>query len=108
MESGTAGLISAGFGTITSTVTGLVNANQQRKLDEYLSKLSLEQKERIEIQLIQAQTQAERERILFQQMALDKNLALTEKLEKDKYFSFIVVGIGIALLGTVIYLVKKK
>jgi hypothetical protein len=108
MESGTAGLISGGFSAITSTVTNLINANQERKLQEYLSKLSLEQKERLETQLIQAQTQADRERILFQRMALDKNLALTEKLEKDKYFSFIVVGIGIIMLATVVYLVKKK
>ena len=84
------------------------DAKNQRKLEETIAKMSLETQKEIADKLALAQTDIERQRIAFQILALDKNNALLDGLERDKYKSMIIVGIGAVALATVIFLAKKR
>ena len=108
ISSGTANLISQGVSLIVGTISGISDSKKQRELQEYLSGLSIESQERIASRMLETQSSIEREKILFQELALNKNLALTENMQKDKNISFMILGGSIVFLGVVIFLVKRK
>ena len=108
MSTSTSDLIGAGASILISTISGVTQAKKQRQLQEYLGKLSIESQERIASRMASTQSSIEREKILFQEMALDKQLALTEGLQKDKNTSFMILGGSVVFLGIVIFLVKRK
>jgi hypothetical protein len=84
------------------------DAKKQRQLQEKIAQMSLENQLQIQKKLAEAQTDIERQRIAFQILALEKNEALVEKLEKDKNKSLIFLGVGVILLTIVVVLVKRK
>lgn len=104
----TGNFITAGVGLISSTIVGINNANKQKEVQKYIAKLNQEQKIAIAEKLAKANTDIERQRILFQTMALEKNLVVAEKVSKDKLTGFIILGGAVALLGVVVFLAKKK
>ena len=95
-------------GTFISIGFAKDNAKQQRKLQEKIAEMSLENQRQIKERLAQAQTDIERQRIAFQILALEKNEQLVERLEKDKYKSMVIVGVGAVALAVVIVLAKRK
>jgi hypothetical protein len=95
-------------GTFISIGFAKDNAKQQRKLQEKIAEMSLENQRQIQERLAQAQTDIERQRIAFQILALEKNEQLVERLEKDKYKSMVIVGVGAVALAVVIVLAKRK
>jgi len=99
-------------GQILSTLIGIGfaqnNAKQQRELQKKIAEMSLENQRQIQERLAEAQTDIERQRIAFQILALEKNEQLVERLEKDKYKSMVIVGVGAVALAVVIVLAKRK
>jgi hypothetical protein len=73
-----------------------------------LAKLSLASQEKIASRMAETQSSIEREKILFQMLALDRNEAITRELSKDTNISYMILGGSILFLGVVIYLVKTK
>ena len=101
-------LINQGFSTIVNTMAKVSNERKQQQLEKYLGELSIQQKTALEARMQNMQSEIERQKILFQAMAVDKNIALAERTSKDRNFSLIVVGVGLAALATVIFLAKRK
>lgn len=84
------------------------NAKQQRELEEKIAQMSLETQKQIQERLAQAQTDIEKQRIAFQILSLEKNQELVKSLEKDKYKSMVILGVGAVALAFVIVLAKRK
>lgn len=95
-------------GTFISIGFAKNNAKQQRQLQEKIAQMSLENQRQIQERLAQAQTDIEKQRIAFQILALEKNQALVKSLEKDKYKSIVILGVGAVALALVIVLAKRK
>ena len=57
-------LASMGFDMILGTLVGISEAKKQRELQEKIAKMSLKQQKELEENLLQAQTQLERQRIM--------------------------------------------
>lgn len=96
------------IGTFISIGFAKDNAKQQRKLEEKIAQMSLETQRQIQDRLAQAQTDIEKQRIAFQILSLEKNQELVKSLEKDKYKSMVVLGVGAVALAFVIVLAKRK
>lgn len=96
------------IGTFISIGFAQNDAKKQRKLQEKIAKMSLENQQVIAERLAQAQTNIEKQRIAFQILALENNANLVKELEADKNKSLIVVGVGVMALAVVIFLAKRK
>ena len=108
MTDATAGLIGAGFSTIVGTISGISQQNKQLELQEKIAKMSLEQKYALEKRMQDAQSTMERQKILFEALAVEKNIDLIRETSKERNVGLIIIGIGIIALAGVIYLAKKK
>ena len=101
-------LVTGAFSTIVGTIAGVSNANKQKDLEKYLGQLSIQQKTALEARLQDKTNEIERQKILFEALAVDKNIALATQTSKEKNFSLIVVGIGLVVLAGVVILSRKK
>ena len=104
----TGDFISAGVGIIANTIVGINNANKQKELQIYLAKLSNEQQLKLADKMGKVQTEIERQRILFEAMALEKNLAVAEQIQKDKNKGTVFLAVGLGVLGVMIFIVKTR
>lgn len=100
--------IGAGVGIIVSTIGKVKSAKEQARLQEKIAKLTLAQQERIAETMAKAQTEIERQKILFQAVALELNNSTLEEIQRDKTKSIMYLSIGLTILGMVVIFVKKK
>ena len=70
--------------------------------------MSLDSQEAIAKKYADAQTNIEKQRIIFQILAIEKNEALIKGLEKDKYKSIVLVSVSTLVLAVVIFMAKKR
>ena len=101
-------IVGTGVGVIATTIGSVKNAKEQAKLQEKIAKLTLAQQERIAETMAKAQTEVERQKILFQAVALELNNSTYEKIQKDKTKSILYLSVGLTILGVIVILVKKK
>lgn len=108
MTDATSGLIGAGFSVITNTISGISQANKQRELQEKIAKLSLAQQLELEKRMQDANSAIERQKLLFEALAVDKNREFMRETNRERNMGLIVIGIGLIALGSVIFLTRKK
>ncbi len=101
-------LIAVGVGTIANLIVSTKNQKDQLRLQEKLSKLSLEQQKELEIRLQNVQGEVAKMQLLYQALAMDKDRVATSALNKQKFIGISILGISVVILAVVIYKVKNK
>lgn len=101
-------LIAAGVGTIANLVVSVKSQKDQKKLQEKLALLSLEQQKELEIRLQNVQGEVAKMQLLYQALAMDKDRAATSALNKQKFIGISILGISVVILAIVIYKAKSK
>lgn len=94
----------------TSTFSAVIrksDAKKQKELVEYLEKLSVKQIADLEERMKAQTTEFDRQRLLFQAMAVERNQLLIKQTDKKFNTSIIVVGVGFILLIVLIMSQKK-
>jgi hypothetical protein len=100
-------------GAVISSIIGGAfakeDASAQRALIERLQKLSLEQQKEIEERLQDVQGEIEKQRLVYEYLAVQQNNEALLKIQNRRYASYAILGIGAFALIFVMYkLVKKK
>lgn len=101
-------LIAAGVGTVANLIVSVKNQKDQKKLQEKLALLSLEQQKELEIRLQNVQGEVAKMQLLYQALAMDKDRAATSALNKQKFIGISILGISVVILAIVIYKAKSK
>ncbi len=102
------GLIISGVGLIGGLMNAQTDAKKRRQMEERLSKMSLAQQKELEMRLQDVQGDVARMQILYQALAVDKNREALLEINKQKYLSFSIIGVGFVILAVVVVLVKKQ
>ena len=102
-----ASLIGVGISTVGSLIIASNDANERRKLEEKIAKLTLAQQKELEIRLQNSKTDIEKMQILYQALAMDKNRDALSKLNQEKYTGIAIFGVSLILLSIVIIIVKQ-
>lgn len=101
-------LASMGFDMILGTVVGISEAKKQRELQEKIAKMSLKQQKELEENLLQAKTQIERQRIMYQTFVVLENSKLVD-VRKNKQLTLLsILGGGTLLLVGMAIFYKRK
>ena len=99
-------------GTLISGVIGGMFAKEEgikaRELQKELEKLSLAQQKELEIRLQDVQSQLAREELVYKYLAVQNNNEMLNKIKSKRYTSYIVLGIGVTILASVILKLSKK
>jgi hypothetical protein len=101
-------LASMGFDMILGTLVGISEAKKQRELQEKIAKMSLKQQKELEENLLQAQTQLERQRIMYQTFAVLENSKLVDARKNKQLTLLSVLGGGTLLLIGMAIFYKRK
>ena len=101
-------LASMGFDMILGTLVGISEAKKQRELQEKIAKMSLKQQKELEENLLQAQTQLERQRIMYQTFAVLENSKLVDARKNKQLTLLSVLGGGTLLLVGMAIFYKRK
>lgn len=101
-------LIGMGVSTIANLLVSVKSASDQKKLQERLALLSLEQKKELDIRLQNLQTEVAKMQLLYQALAMDKDRIATSALNKQKFIGISILGISVVILAVVIYKAKNK
>jgi multidrug resistance efflux pump len=106
--------VNPAIGMVVQGVTGLItssiaknSAKKQEELNAYLQGLSEKQIAQLDANLKAATNEMERQKVLFQSMAVERNQELIKKTDSKRNISFIVVGVGVFVLGFLIYKSRK-
>ena len=107
-----AGDITGIASSVVTTVGGILIASksekENRKLQEEISKLSLEQQRQLAEKQLAVKTELEKMSILYQYLAVTKNDTAMAALSKERYVSMIVLGGSLFLLAGIIIFTRKK
>lgn len=101
-------LVSMGLDLIVGTVAGISNAKKQRELQEKIAKLSLKQQKELEENLVKAQTQIERQRIMYQTFAVLNNQNLVDARKNKQLIVLSILGGGTLLLVGMAIFYKRR
>ena len=101
-------LASMGFDMILGTLVGISEAKKQRELQEKIATMSLKQQKELEENLLQAQTQLERQRIMYQTFAVLENSNLVDARKNKQLTLLSVLGGGTLLLVGMAIFYKRK
>lgn len=101
-------LISSGVGTIATLVSSIDSAKEQRRLQEKLAKLSLQQQKDLALSLQQTQGEVQKMALLYQTLNLDRDRSATSELNKQKFIGISILGISVVILAVVIYKAKQN
>lgn len=101
-------LASMGFDMILGTLVGISEAKKQRELQEKIATMSLKQQKELEENLLQAQTQLERQRIMYQTFAVLENSKLVDARKNKQLTLLSVLGGGTLLLVGMAIFYKRK
>lgn len=99
-------------GTIISGVIGGLfakgEAKKARQLQEKLEKLSLAQQKQLEERLQDVKSETERQALVYQFLAVQKNNEMLNKMQSKRYTSYIVLGVGVTILALVVLKLSKR
>ena len=101
-------IVAGGMATIGTTMIAISDQKKQQQLEKFIAKLNAEQQAKLEGQLQRLNSQIERERLLFQAMALERNNLLKMETSKDKTKSVIVLSLAIVVFGAMILISRKR
>lgn len=101
-------IVGAAISSIIGGAFAKADAKKQRDLEEELAKLSLDQQKEIAIHLQDVQGELEKQKYVYQYLAVKNNQEVLGKIQSKRYTSYIVLGFGIAFLATVVILLSKK
>jgi hypothetical protein len=101
-------LISVGVGVIANLISGIESAKEQRRLQEKLAKLSLEQQKELALSLQRTQGEVQKMALLYQALNLERDRTATSALNKQKFIGISILGISVVILAIVVYKVKNK
>jgi len=101
-------LASQGLTMLGQTLIRESDARKQQQLQQFVARLELEQARKLESQLIKAQSEIERQRILFQAMALERNNQLKVETSKQKSKSVVVLSLAVVVFGVLIFISRKR
>ena len=101
-------LASMGFDMILGTLVGISEGKKQRELQEKIAQMSLKQQKELEENLLQAQTQLERQRIMYQTFAVLENSKLVDARKNKQLTLLSVLGGGTLLLVGMAIFYKRK
>lgn len=108
MTDATAGLIGAGFSTIVNTIAGVSQQKKQNELQEKIARMNLAQQAELEARMREATTAMERQKLLFEALAVDKHREFMKETNRERNMGLIVIGFGMIALATVVYLARRK
>ena len=109
----TGGAIGGAIGgaLIGGVINGLFAKEEGRKareLQKELEKLSLAQQKELEIRLQDVKSQLAREELVYKYLAVQNNNEMLNRIKSKRYTSYIVLGIGVTILASVILKLSKK
>jgi len=110
---GTKGEIAgAVVGSVISSVIGGMFAKGENKkalaLQEEISNLNLAQQKQLEERLQDVMSETERQGLIYQYLAVQNNNEMINRVKSKRYTSYIVLGVGVAMLSLVILKLAKK
>ena len=100
-----------GGALIGGVINGLFAKEEGRKAREWqkeLEKLSLAQQKELEIRLQDVKSQLAREELVYKYLAVQNNNEMLNRIKSKRYTSYIVLGIGVTILASVILKLSKK
>ena len=100
-----------GGALIGGVINGLFAKEEGRKareLQKELEKLSLAQQKELEIRLQDVKSQLAREELVYKYLAVQNNNEMLNRIKSKRYTSYIVLGIGVTILASVILKLSKK
>jgi hypothetical protein len=103
--------IQVGGAIVSSIITSSfakADAAKQRELEEMLGRLSLDQQKELEIRLQDVQGEVEKQKIVYQYLAIKNNQDAINAIKSKRYTSYIILGGSIFLLAIVVILLKRK
>lgn len=92
-------------------VSGLFAKGENEKalaLQEELGKLSLAQQKQLEERLQDVRSETERQGLLYQFLAVQKNNEMLNRIQSKRYTSYIVLGVGATILALVFLKLAKR
>ena len=95
---------------ITSVITNVIaqsDAKKQQALIDHFQKMNAQQQAEIANRLNEAKDFYAQQQILFQSLSLNSNKELIKATNKKRNYASIGVGVGILILGTLIYFSKR-
>jgi hypothetical protein len=102
----------AGAGALISSVIGGLFAKAENKkalaLQAEISKLTLAQQKVLEERLQDVKSETERQGMVYQFLAVQKNNEMLNRVQGKRYTSYIVLGVGVTILALVILKLSKK
>lgn len=101
-------LASMGFDMILGTLVGIGEAKKQRQLQEKIARMSLKQQKELEENLVNAQSQLERQRIMYQTFAVIENSKLVDARKNKQLTLLSILGGGTLLLVGMAIFYKRK
>jgi hypothetical protein len=101
-------LASMGFDMILGTLVGISEGKKQRELQEKIARMSLKQQKELEENLVNAQSQLERQRIMYQTFAVIENSKLVDARKNKQLTLLSILGGGTLLLVGMAIFYKRK
>jgi hypothetical protein len=100
--------IGAVAGSLITTVFSREDAKKQRELIAEIENLSLAQQRELMIRAQDVQGELAKQELILKYLAVQKNDEIIASMQAKKYTSYIVLGVGVLALATVVILVKNK
>jgi hypothetical protein len=111
-NAGGADALIGGAGSIVSSViSGYFakgEAKKALKLQAEISQLTLAQQNTLEERLQDVQSETERQGMIYQYLIVQNNNEMINRIQGKRYTSYIVLGVGVALLAFVVLKLAKK
>lgn len=101
-------LVSVAVSTAGQLIVAGNDAKKRREMEERLAKLSLAQQKALAERLQNVQGDVAKMKIVYEALAVDKNRDALLQLNKSKYTGIALLGVGVAVLGIVLFLAKVK
>jgi hypothetical protein len=110
-SSGTDALVGGAGSIISSVIDGYFakgEAKKALKLQAEISQLTLAQQKTLEERLQDVQSETERQGMIYQYLIVQNNNEMINRIQGKRYTSYIVLGVGVALLAFVVLKLAKK
>jgi hypothetical protein len=95
-------------GSLITSVFSKSDAKKQRQLISEIENLSLAQQKELVERAQDVQGELAKQELILKYLAVQKNSEIIASMESKKYTSYIVLGVGVAILALVVILVKNK
>jgi hypothetical protein len=102
-----ASLMAQGFTMLATSLIAAKSAKDQKELDKYLESLSQKQIEELNLALSKKESEMERQKLLFQSMAVSRNEELINQTLKKRIISFVIVGVAATILISLVVISRK-